>query len=583
MSPNPAPTTVHPAAAIALAAAATTLPTLPFWQTTPSATFINQALAFALWPAFLLATDLRAGIARPAPLLAAMVAVAMAAAWSWLGASLPASLGLSAVATLAAAVVLVAGGAGMRARPDAETWFAAFCWGWVACGSVSIAIALVQVFAPDWTDKLYIAASSHPGRAVGNLRQPNHLSGLLLWHCIAVIALLEMGRLRRWAAALLLALGVFSVVLTASRTGLLSVLLLAAWGLLDRRRFTRHGLALLVATPLMYAASWLAMDRWAKLSRQAFGGAERLAETDISASRFAIWRDTLDLIAANPLRGVGFGEFNFAWTLSPFPTRPTAFFDHTHNLVLQLLVELGLPLGGGVMALLLAALWFAAWRAWRTPGPLGVAQRCAVLMVVMVGVHSQLEYPLWYAYFLLPAAWVWGFALQGGPVAETGAPAEPPRRAAGAMVVASLLVVAGTVHAVLDYRRVVVIFSPDAGAPALDDRIAAGQRSVYFAHHADYAALTSNLPQADERHAFARATHYLLDTRLMMTWAQDLDRRGLRDPARHLAARLREFGKADVEEYFARCPAVPLKVRPGRSYQCELPERVPDWREFTQY
>lgn len=561
--------------------AAATLPTLPLKLTTPSATFVNQVLAFALWPAFLLACDLRPALRRPALLHAALLLLAGAAAWSWLGGSLPASLGVSAVATLAAAAVLVAAGAGMRERPEAADLFAAFCWGWVACGGVNIAIALVQVFAPGWTDGEWLATPSHAGRAVGNLRQPNHLSSLLLWHCIAVLALLEMGRLRRGWAALLLGLGVFSVVLTASRTGALSVTLLAAWGLLDRRRLSRDGLRLLLAAPFAYAAAWWAMDRWSRLSQKAFGGAERLAETDISASRFAIWRDTLELIAAQPWRGVGFGEFNFAWTLTPLPTRPTAFFDHTHNLVLQFLVELGLPLGGLLLGLLLAALALAAWRAWRTPGELGAAQRSAVLMVVMIGVHSQLEYPLWYSYFLLPAAWAWGFALQGGPEAESPVVAAPGRVPAAAMVAAALLVVAGAGHAFVDYRRVASIFAPEAGAAALEERIAAGQRSVYFAHHADYAALGARLPPAEAARALAGATHYLLDTRLMMTWANELDERGRRDAARHLAERLREFGKPDAEEYFAACPAVALKVRPGRAYQCERPQQALDWRSFA--
>ena len=48
---------------------------------------------------------------------------------------------------------------------------------------------------------------------------------------------------------------------------------------------------------------------------------------------------------ARTLAGVGFGEFNLAWTLSEFPSRPTAFFDHTHNLPLQLLVGAGRSAG----------------------------------------------------------------------------------------------------------------------------------------------------------------------------------------------------------------------------------------------
>src|SRR5262249_43552689 len=150
----------------------------------------------------------------------------------------------------------------------------------------------------------------------------------LLWSCIAVVALLELGRIgRRWAWSLLAAM-VFAVVLTASRTGLVSVVLLALWALLDRR-LSRPGRVLLFAAPLMYALSWLLMAQWASMSQHSFGGSERLAESDISSSRFGIWRDTLTLIRQQPWTAVGFGDFNFAWTLTPLPQRPTAFFDHT--------------------------------------------------------------------------------------------------------------------------------------------------------------------------------------------------------------------------------------------------------------
>ena len=39
-------------------------------------------------------------------------------------------------------------------------------------------------------------------------------------------------------------------------------------------------------------------------------------------------------------------------------------------------------------------------------------QRAALVMVVMVAVHSMLEYPLWYSYFLLPAAFAFGLCLE---------------------------------------------------------------------------------------------------------------------------------------------------------------------------
>ena len=157
----------------------------------------------------------------------------------------------------------------------------------------------MQVFWPELADGDWIAVSGSPGRAVGNLRQPNHLSSLLLWACIATLALLQMRRLAWRLALVCMAVLVFAVVLTASRTGLLSVGLLALWGLVDRR-LDRRARGLLLATPLMYTAAWFGMAQWATLSAHAFGGTQRLAESDISGSRFGIWANTLDLIRAHP-------------------------------------------------------------------------------------------------------------------------------------------------------------------------------------------------------------------------------------------------------------------------------------------
>ena len=576
-----------------MAAAAAALPSLLAYNVAPSPTFLNQALAFALWPGFVLACAPAAMRRGPAPLYLALGLLVLAAAGSWGLGALPSSLALSAIGSLAAAAVMVAGGAGAgdsgsRTQDPAVGLFAAFCWGWVVAGLLNVAVALIQVFFPELADGDWIAHSGFPGRAVGNLRQPNHLSSLLLWSCIGLLALLQLRRLSAKAAAAMFAALVFAVVLTASRTGLVSVLLLALWGALDRR-LSRPARALLIAAPLIYAVAWLAMAQWASLSQHSFGGTERLAETDISSSRFAIWRDTLALIRMQPWTGVGFGEFNFAWTLTPFPHRPVALFDHTHNLPLQLAVELGLPLAALVLALLLWALWRGARQAWSAQGDVGSAKRAAMAMVLMIGLHSLLEYPLWYSYFLLPTAWAWGFALcRPAPSASPDRSlladaAALPTRLAPALALAGVAVVAGAALSVLDYSRVAVIFAAADNAPPLEQRIAAGQRSLLFAHHADYAAVTSGVAIPDPEHAFDRATHYLLDARLMIAWARSLAERGQLDAARHLAERLREFRKDDAAAFFETCPAAASSASAGQPFQCELPVRAPGWRAFLSH
>ena len=574
MTTDPARTPLLLMAALLAAA----LPTLLAWNVSPSPTFLNQALALGGWAALVLLlaatqpSQRGFSASRAAwPVQAALALLALAALASGVFGALPHSLTLSALGMLGIAALLVHAGAAARGATDGDAVFACFAWAWLVTGLVNLGLGLVQVFAPAWPDGDWIAASNIVGRAVGNLRQPNHLSSVLLWAAIAAVALLELRRLPRAAGALAFAALIVGVVLTASRTGLVSVGVLALWGLLDRR-LSRPVRALLLAAPLLYALAWFGMAQWAEITRQSFGGAARLAETDVSGSRFRIWANTLALVRAHPWAGVGWGEFNLAWTLTPFPGRPTAFFDHTHNLPLQLAVELGLPLAALVLALLLGALALTVRRARRAAGDGAASRRAALMFVLMIGLHSLLEYPLWYAYFLLPAAWAFGFGL--------GADAQPAEREGVRMLFpAAALALALVSYAVWDYTRVTAIFSAADGDVPLAQRIERGQDSLFFAHHADYAAATTEVDPRLRAHAFDRATHYLLDTRLMMAWAEELARQGDVDRARHLAARLREFRNPASKEWFAVCDLPPAAGTPG-PLLCEPPQRSYGWRDF---
>ncbi len=576
-SPEPTLRTSDEAIGMVTSITAASAPLLLAYNLSPSPTFLNQALAIVLWGwfvAFMALSGTGAPLAQAVhqsrALLLALLVVGTAALGSWLLGHLPRSLALSGAGLVAAAMLMVVSGAAVRGGSMAERGFAFFCWGWVAAGALNAAIAFVQVFAPHLPDGDWIAHSGIPGRAVGNIRQPNHLSSLLLWSTIAVVTLLELGRLRRAWAGLLMAMAVLAVMLTASRTGLVSVLLLAIWGVADRRLST-SGRVLLVTAPIVYALGWLFMAWWASGGGHAFGGTARLAEADVSGSRFAIWANTVELIRQQPWIGVGFGEFNFAWTLTAFPNRPIAFFDHTHNLPLQFAVEFGLPVAALILALLAWAL-FQAWRSSPADSPTAAqAQRCAWMIVAMIALHSQLEYPLWYAYFLLPAAWAWGYGLgrrSSSSVSRHGL-------TAGGL----LLALVGVLSAI-DYLRVVAVFEAPDNASPLEARIASGQRSVLFSHHADYAAATTEGIADPGGRAFDGAIHYLLDTRLMTAWAEALEQKGQTDEARYLAARLREFRNPASKDFFDICTdGSQAEVPP---FQCLLPVREPVWRDFTR-
>lgn len=579
---------MHPSSAVApfrsLVGAAIAAPTLLAYNVSPSATLLNQLLAVGLWGVVLIAWPMgpeRPGWRSPG-LWAAFGLLAVAALWS-MEVALPASLGWSALALLAAAAAVAWHGSAEE-TPSSDA-IDAFCTALLAAGVASALISLVQVFAPGWADGTFIARSGLPGRAVGNLRQPNHLSSLLMWALVAWVPLARAGRVAgwrfpahvAWPLALLL---LWAVVLTASRTGIVGVLLLALWGAVDGRLGRRMRVTLVTA-PLAYLALWLVMSAWAHATGATFGGEARLAEGDVSGSRWGIWSNTLALIAAHPWTGVGFGQFNFAWTLSPFPGRPVAFFDHTHNLPLQLWVELGIPLGTLVLLGLLWALAQAAVRSWRAQGDVGVGSRAAFMVVLMIGVHSLFEYPLWYAYFLLPAAWAFGYALRRPPGSPAAAE-EPVVTVAGSpwpLRAAGVLLLLGSVYALQDYWRVVVIYAPDDASGPLAERIERGQHSLFFGHQADYAAATTTEPPSLAMAAFHTTTHALLDTRLMIAWARAMEESGHRDKASYLAARLKEFRNPASAEFFAACQMPVDDGAPG-PFQCEEPPPALGWRDF---
>ncbi len=572
----------------------------PAWlaySLSPSVTFFNQAVALTGW-AGLFAWRLWRGypvlvppwrLVTPAFLALALLSVATIG--SLVIERLPTALGLSALGLLAAsALTFFLGVVGGRYEIGRQL-FKGLCLATVLAGFVSVGLALVQVSAPDWADGDWIARASTPGRAGGNLRQPNHLSSLLLWSIAALVWLHDAlvvrqafderststvrAHLGERVVTIIVMVGlILGVVLTVSRTGAVCVLLLAFWGIADKR-LSHFSRVLLWLTPLVYALCWLGMTAWAQASE--FAGAVQLHKADPSSSRFGIWANTLSLIAQHPWFGVGWGEFNFAWSLTPFPDRPVAFFDHTHNLPLNLLVELGIPLGTLVLALLSWSLWRAFVACRVTPYPASSMVRTAFVMVLMMAVHSMLEYPLWYAYFLLPTAFMLGICLGHSVPPGNDAKARPaPRWLRPALMVASLALILGTVFSVFDYLRVTKIFSvDDDDTTPLSQRIAEGQKSVFFAHHADYAAATVATHPSTAWKAFRRAPHLLLDTRLMMAWAKGYAEKGDIERARYIADRLREFRNPDAADFFAECDKAKA-AGTAEPFQCK-----PATRQFT--
>jgi O-antigen ligase len=572
-------------------------PTLLAVHEPPSVTFYNQALAVLGWGLFIAALgglprvrpQGRAGLAMMSlsGMLGLVAVEALGSAFAW--GELPAGLGLMGGGmSLAAALTLWAGwrgGHGEQREDVQEVFFGAL----TVAGCVGMVLALIQAFHPAWADGTLVAEPTVPGRAVGNLRQPNHFSTLLVFACCGAAWMGARGRvLSAGVASALVALFIGGIVLTASRTGMVGMGILTLWGVMDKRlpRVLRWTL---IGAPVIYGLLWGGMWLLAHADQSVkFAAEARLHDkSDISSSRFKIWANVLDMIRAQPWFGVGYGEFNVAWTLSPFPRRPIAFFDHTHDLPLQWAVEFGLPMATLLLALAGLGLWqlfkglFVRVRdaaSASDASAFSTVGACSV-MVAIAALHSLLEYPLWYSYFLLPTAFAWGLGLAAR--AEQEATPAIARHGGHGMLAGGVVMALLAIWCTADYQSAVSIYAPRAGAGPLEQRIVFGKKMLWWGYQADYADVTS-LDDEDPSKppaAFKRTLHNLLDARLMAAYARSLAEHGEIDKARFVVQRLKEFRNPIGDEFLSVCKTQP-EPEEERPFQCEPPAKSYSWREL---
>lgn len=107
------------------------------------------------------------------------------------------------------------------------------------------------------------------------------------------------------------------------------------------------------------------------------------------SQRAAFWKSTARMWLDRPWIGVGAGAWEVYIALYQGPSADEEPDYYAHNEYLQLLAEYGLPVGGGVLAVLLAYLLISARHTWRLPGnatwaPLRATALCSLLALLVV-------------------------------------------------------------------------------------------------------------------------------------------------------------------------------------------------------
>lgn len=258
-----------------------------------------------------------------------------------------------------------------------------------------------------WLDSVVVVKVSFD--VYGNLAQRNHFADYTAIGLIS-LGLLFYQRKLPIAVVVLLALPLlFVMTLSGSRSSwlyLVMISLTAIWTGWRKPEFRS-----LWYYCLMVLAGFAAMNFLVRLPLfKAPGGAiSSLQRFSVEYSgadatggiRLYMWHEAWLMFAGAPWLGVGFGQFSWQhFQLGPLLQRTnlSGLYNNSHNLIFQLAAEAGIA---GLMALFTSlGVWLYGLRR-TTPS---AAHWWGYAALGVLAIHSLLEYPLWYVYFLAIAA-----------------------------------------------------------------------------------------------------------------------------------------------------------------------------------
>lgn len=313
---------------------------------------------------------------------------------------------------LAWATVLVVLSAWIREQLGLERSIAVFAWALVVGGALSAAIGIAQHV--DVTGILASFVDAKGSSMQGNTGQRNHFAAQIALASFALIYLRAEDKVSRMLAVPLLA--IFALVLTASSSRaalayLIAGLLLALYSYRVTKTPTHRrllqGTALLLALFLLFQYLLPPLNDWFRYLLNAMGfdasGLDVLVTLQRSAVdgidvRLSEWHKAWLMFQESPVWGVGIGHYGWhSFNYQALPefagiSKP-ALFNHSHNLIMQVLAELGIA--GLLVLIFLAVAWLRqVLPLWKNP-----SHWLLLALVSVLVLHSNVEYPLWYSYF----------------------------------------------------------------------------------------------------------------------------------------------------------------------------------------
>lgn len=404
---------------------------------------------------------------------------------------------LAAGLYVAWAVMLVMLASGLRREISLDGIATVLAWFLAVGGVLAALFALLQHYQISDLPNTLIAPK-RSALVYGNLAQANHFANYCMLAVISLAYLYAGGRMQGAAVAAGAAPLIFVIGLTGSRSAILFLAFIVLLALLYAWRRGAGGRRLAGCVVLIAAgfalSQWLVTLPWLESSggtqtvTQRLMGGEGSSGPINVAHRLQVAREAWEMFLQAPFLGVGWGQFpvhDFEYRAQHGPPLSTWPFNHAHNIVLQLLAETGLA---GALLVAGAAL---AWLWGLRHAKVDLAHWWVLALLGVIAVHSALEHPLWYSYFLGIAAIAAGL-VAGGHLTLRLERTGP--------VLMMLLVAAGTLYAVSlvqnyrDFERLFESARIKPGTEEFASAISRAHREPLLAPYAELAIATAMDP-----------------------------------------------------------------------------------------
>lgn len=267
---------------------------------------------------------------------------------------------------------------------------------------ISVGLQLNQWLELQFLDVWAVGGTG--SRPAANLSQPNQLATLLLWGLLAAAWGFLRKRIGVWSALFMAIYLLFGVALTGSRSAWIAIAIFTFAGFMWRGLWPHKQWPWCLAGLALYFSATVPLVGWLSqiLMLPSAGNLNNVLRTS-SEIRPLAWSMFVDAALQRPLWGYGWNQVVLAQFAAAL-NHPSlhVLFSHSHNLFLDMVLWCGIPIGVSVSV-------FLAWWAFSKALAVRRAEEAVLfLFLLVVGNHAMWEFPLHYAYFLLPTGLVMG-------------------------------------------------------------------------------------------------------------------------------------------------------------------------------